>query len=470
MNTMKRLALAAALAAASLQAFAAPAQVRNIIFFLGDGMGPTAITAARIHLHKEEGALFFESFERTARIKTYANDAQTTDSAPSMGSYMTGYKINNEVISMSGDTVPKSPGKDTNGTAGAIDNCGEHNGKPVPTILEIAKAHGKSIGAITTTELTHATPAASLTHSCHRLAQFAIATQIAPGGAGYNAALLDGADVLMGGGRNHFTPYDAQANPAGRIDGRDLVAQMQDAGYGVAFDRAGMFKAHPGKKFLGLYAKKGHLEYEFDRTATPPRGEGATQPSLAEMTAKAIELLRGNPKGYFLMVEGGRIDHGLHDTNARRALDDVGAFDDAIRAALAKVRETDPELRHTLLVVTADHDHTMVFNGASKRGNPVLDIARGADGAPILDAGGHSYTTLAFGNGPNRPAERASLDSVTVLAPDYKQETNVRMSGETHGGGDVKLFAIGAGSAPFKGTMENTHVFDLMLRAYGLKR
>jgi alkaline phosphatase len=111
----------------------------------------------------------------------------------------------------------------------------------------------------------------------------------------------------------------------------------------------------------------------------------------------------------------------------------------------------------------------MVLNGYPKRGNPVLDIVRGyRDGEPTRDADGKTYTTLVFGNGPNRPDLRADVDSARALADDYHQETGVKWSSESHGGGDVKLYAAGAGSAPFRGTIENTQVFTLMKAAAGL--
>jgi alkaline phosphatase len=405
-----------------------------------------------------------DKLERTARIKTYSNDAQTTDSAPSMAAYMTGVKMNNEVISMTPETVATEPGKDANGNLG-VNNCAATNGKPVQTILELAKAKGKAVGAITTTELTHATPAATFSHICNRNAQYAIAAQLAPGGAGYNTALGDGVDVLMGGGRNHFTPFDATSNKAGRFDGRDLLAEMAAKGYTVAATRTDMANAPLNKKFIGLYSAKSHLQYELDRTTT---AEGATQPSLAEMTVKAMDILSQNQNGYFLMVEGGRIDHALHGTNAKRALVDTIAFDDAIKAALDKARATDPALANTLIVVTADHDHTLVINGYAKRGNPILDINRNyTDNQPGKDADGNTYTTLVFGNGPNRPNVRTSIDSATALGDNYLQETGVRLASETHGGGDVKLFATGAGAKPFKGTLDNTKVFSLLKSAFG---
>ena len=467
----KRTLITMPLAAAILAAMSAPAmaagEAKNVIFFLGDGMGPTTVTAARIFKYKEEGLLNFEKLERTARIKTFSNDAQTTDSAPSMSAYMTGVKMNNEVLSMSPDTKAVPPAKDANGNP-TVNNCIAANGKPVPSILELAKANGKAVGAITTTELTHATPAATYSHICHRDAQYAIAAQAVPNGIGFNTALADGVDVLMGGGRNHFTPFDATANPRGRADGRNLLTELANSGYSVAATKAEMAAAPPDKKFIGIYSSKSHLEYELDRVATPPLGEGAVQPSLSEMTTKAIDILSQNPNGYFLMVEGGRIDHALHATNAKRALVDTIAFDDAIQAAIDKVKKTDPTLANTLIVVTADHDHTMTFNGYGKRGNPILDINRAyRDGQPSKDADGNAYTTLVFGNGPNRPDVRANLDSTAVLTDSYLQESGVRLASETHGGGDVKLLATGAGAKPFKGTLDNTKVFSLVKSAFG---
>ncbi|SFV09500.1 alkaline phosphatase [Pseudoduganella namucuonensis] len=453
------------LASASLHA-AAAGEAKNVIFFLGDGMGPTIITAARIHQYKEEGLLKFERLDRVARVKTYSQDAQTTDSAPSMGSYMTGVKIQNEVISMSSDTKASAPKKDAHGN-NTVDTCAPANGKPAVTILELAKARGKAVGAVTTTEATHATPASTYAHSCHRDSGYAIAAQAVPGGAGYNAALGDGLDVLMGGGRHHFTPYDAQANPRGRADGRDLLAELAARGYLVATDKARMAEARPGRKFVGLYARQGHLAYENERAAAKAGSEAAGQPSLSEMTSKAIDLLSAKREGFFLMVEGGKIDHALHDSQAKNAVVDLVAFDDAIQTAIDRMQKLDPGLRETLIVVTADHDHTLAFNGNARRGNPILDIVRDAAGAPARDADGRSYTALNFGNGPNRPNERAELSSEKVLADGYHQETGVRLNGETHGGGDVKLYAVGAGARDFKGTMENTRVFDLMKAAFG---
>jgi len=269
----------------------------------------------------------------------------------------------------------------------------------------------------------------------------------------------------MGGARNHWTPFDATNNKKGRADGRNLLTELAGKGYTVAATRDQMMQVNGGK-MIGLFSTTSHLEYEIDRVAG--KGEGATQPSLADMTAKAIELLSKNGNGYFLMVEGGRIDHALHGTNAKRALEDTIAFDDAIKRALSLV-----DLSNTMIVVTADHDHTMTINGYSHRGNPILatatdyktkQTAKAADGLP--------YTTLVFGNGGGpRKAVRDDLTTVDTSAnKDYLQEVGVVLGtpgAETHGGGDVMLFATGAGSKPFKGTLDNTKVNGLLKQAFG---
>jgi alkaline phosphatase len=400
-----------------------------------------------------------------------------------MAAYMTGVKTNNEVISMTPNTVATPPGKDANGNLG-INNCATTNGTNVKTLLELAKAAGRGTGAITTTELTHATPAATFSHICNRNAQYAIAAQVVPNGAGYNSWLTNGddkgVDVLMGGGLNHFTPYSKTSNPTGRADGRDLTTELNVLGYTVATTKAQMAAAPNKNKFIGLYSKTSHLEYDLDRLAqnAAGTGNGVTQPSLSEMTTKAMDLLSTNPNGYFLMVEGGRIDHALHSTNAKRALQDTVAFDDAIKAAIDKARLTDPTLANTMIVVTADHDHTLVLNGYAQitgkttATNPgVLGLVRDyVGGALTLDKESKPYSIMGFGNGENRKATRTVLTEAETSGDNYHQEAVIEVGSgsETHGGTDVFLGAIGMGATNFHGSIDNTKVFTVIKAAAGL--
>ena len=467
MHQQIRIAAALAVVAASMSAPAlAAGEAKNVIFFLGDGMGPVTKTAARIYKYTESGSLAMDTMPYTARIKTFSLDAQTTDSAPSMAAYMTGVKERNDVLSMSGDTVAKAPSKDAaTGVSNAVTNCAATgNGTPVMTLTEYAIAQGKATGTVTTTRLTHATPAATYAHSCHRDAEYEIARQAVPGGAGANPKLGTGLDVMLGGISYYWRPYVAGTTPRGRPDGRDLVGELQTKGYSFVNDLSSLNAAPStaGSKLLGLFdfaLPQGHMSYNVDRDPTK-------EPSLSEMTSKAIDILSKNSKGYFLMVEGGRIDHALHGTNAKRALEDTVAFDDAIKMALAKV-----DLTNTLIVVTADHDHTMAFNGYGKRGSPILgNNINYQTGKPSLDADGAPYSTLVFGNGPNRKDTRVTVDTTVVEGLDYQQEAAIRTTngGESHGGGDVQLYAAGAAAKTFKGTMDNTKVFSLVKTAAGL--
>ena len=447
------------------------AEAKNIIFFLGDGMGPVTQTAARIYAGEKAGLevpethkLAMEQLAYAARIKTYSEDAQTTDSAPGMASYMTGSKSKNEVISMTPDTNPN----DANGTAYQVNGdstCPETgNGQAVETLLETLKAQNYATGIVSTTRITHATPATTYAHICNRNAENTIATQMVPNGAGYNTKLgTDGMDVILGGGRRHFLPSTESGGR--RTDARNLVTEMQTAGYtyvntGTALSAVNLATTN---KLLGLF-NASDLNYELDRVKS-----SIDEPSLAEMTSAAIEVLSRNENGYFLMVEGGRIDHALHGTNAKRALEDTLAFDAAIKAAVDTV-----DLSNTLIIVTADHDHVMAFNGYSKIGNPILGLMRDyVTGNTTKDKSGKPFTTLVFGNGGGaRDADRTELTEEQVMADDYLQEVGVKLGSpgsETHGGGDVRLTAGGASSNLFKGTLDNTDVYGLIKQAMGLE-
>lgn len=422
---------------------------KRIVFFLGDGMGLSVMTAARIYGVGEDGSLAMDDLPETGFVRTYSNDSMVTDSAAAMTAYMTGVKCNNDVLSMSADT----PYKGTTGSA-------------VTTFLELAEKAGFSTGVVTTTRVTHATPAATYAHISDRDKEEDIAKQLVPGGAGYNSALLDGLEVVFGGGQKQF---------ATRGDARNLVDELKAKGYAYASDKTS-FDAIPDTttKALGLFTSS-HMSYDLDR-------DPAKEPSLADMSLKAVRILKKNAKGFFLMVEGGRIDHALHETNARRALQDTIAFDAALKATLDELRKDDPTLANTLVVVTADHDHTMVLNGYAKRTGKTTDTNPGVlglvkdyvTGVPTKDSDGAPYAILGFGNGEHRVSgSRSSLSTLTdtdTFAKDYHQEAAIKMpaGGETHGGTDVFIGAIGMGADKFHGFMTNVDVFPILKSMAGL--
>ena len=200
------------------------------------------------------------------------------------------------------------------------------------------------------------------------------------------------------------------------------------------------------------------MKYDHDR----PKDK-AGEPSLAEMADKAIDILAKNPEGFVLLIEGGRIDHGSHASNAFRTLTDAVALNEAVKTVLRKVN-----LDETLIVVTGDHSHTLTIAGYAKRGNPILGISVGVDGEPILDANGKPYTTIGFANGPGgldlakTPEGRQEISMEQATAPDFIQQSLVPLESETHGGEDLGIYAIGPWAHLFQGTVEENYTFHVM--------
>jgi alkaline phosphatase len=223
------------------------------------------------------------------------------------------------------------------------------------------------------------------------------------------------------------------------------------------------------------------MRYEADRSL-----DTAGEPSLAEMTAKAIEILKKNKKGFYLMVEAGRIDHGHHAGNAYRALTDAVALSEAVKKALELTNDKD-----TLIIVTADHSHTFTIAGYPSRGNPILGKAA-IDGQLFRDKNGLPYTTLNYANGPgavldgvrheldeaseraidiadSAGARRPDLSNIDTTRKSYLQESLVPLSSETHAGEDVPIYATGPHAYLFHGVMEQNEVYHVMAEALGFK-
>ena len=458
-------------------------RARNVILFVGDGMGISTVTAARIldgQLRGESGEENLLSFERlpyTALSKTYSVNQQTSDSAPTMTAIITGAKTKDGVLSVDQNVVP-----------------GDHTsvkGNELMTILEIAEQAGLSTGVVSTATITHATPGACYAHSPERGWESDNDLSPAAKAAGFPdiARQLiefpygDGPEVVLGGGRGKFLPrtvadpeYTNQVGERG--DGRNLVdewvAKRPRSVY--AWNKSQFDSANPRQtdRLLGLF-ERSHMKYEADR-ANDMGGE----PSLSEMTSKAIDLLAKNRKGYFLMVEGGRIDHAHHNNNAYRALTDTIALANAVKAALAKV-----DLRETLVIVTADHSHTFTIAGYPTRGNDIFDKVRTNDerGNPasgyLKDAQGLPYTTLGYVNGrlqagasppgTGDPSKRRpDLSNINTADPNYRQEVAVPLDSETHGGEDVAIYAGGPCAHLFHGVQEQNVIFHVMAEALKL--
>lgn len=434
---------------------------KNIILFVADGNGVTSNTAIRIYKGQKEGGsgeeyrLSYEQFPNLALAKTYNTNAQTPDSAGTATAFLTGVKTRQGVISVN-SSVERG-------------DCQAAPKNSVTTILELAEQAGKSTGVVSTARVTHATPAAAYAHSADRKFEDdskLTAEQKADGCTDIAAQALDAnMEVVFGGGRRHFLPKsmtDGEGKSGKRTDGRDLtkewVNKYQDATYiwnQAGFDHLNTEKTGP---VLGLF-NSSHMEYEADRAK-----DKAGEPSLAEMTSKAIDVLDNNKKGYFLLVEGGRVDHAHHAGNAARALEDGSAFADAVATAMKK---TDTE--DTLIIVTADHSHTLSMQGYAKRGNPILGLSVGLDskGNPTdklnLGDDGKPYTTLSYINGPGAiEGPREDLSAVDTTDIDFIQQALIPMKSESHAGEDVAIYAQGPKAWLMNGSVEQNYIFNVM--------
>ncbi|XP_050395397.1 alkaline phosphatase, tissue-nonspecific isozyme [Patella vulgata] len=202
---------------------------------------------------------------------------------------------------------------------------------------------------------------------------------------------------------------------------------------------------------LGVFSTS-HMSYELDRD-----NSSTGQPSIAEMTRKAIQILKKDDDGFFLFVEGARIDHAHHETKAKKALHDTLAFDDAVKAAVEETSDED-----TLIIVTADHSHVFNIAGYPAIGNDILGLVDPMDPEDVpIDK--MPYTTLVYGNGPNYT--RNNLTGVDTKDKEYQQPAAVPAVEETHSAQDVAIFARGPMSHLFHGVHEQTYIAHVMAYA-----
>jgi alkaline phosphatase len=466
--------------AAALNIDKARGKAKNVILFIGDGMGVSTITAARIYagqkkgLNGEEYKLSFENLPFTGLEKTYNTNQQTPDSAGTMTAMMTGVKAKAGVINIESSV--------------ARADCAGSLTKKLVTALQLSEMAGLSTGVVSTARITHATPAATYAASPERNWEYDAELPAAAKTAGCKdiaSQLVDfkygnGIEVALGGGRRNFIPKtlndpEYTSSTGRRTDGRNLTSEWTTKYSNSAYVwNESQFKAIDATKtdhLLGLF-EPSHMQYELDRSS-----DTGGEPSLAEMTGKSIEILKKNTKGYFLMVEAGRIDHAHHAGNAIRALEDTRALSDAVVEAMQR---TDP--KDTLILVTADHSHVFTIAGYPTRGNPILGKVRNNDalGNPAAtlstDANGLTYTTLGYTNGRGfavnsqgdarygSPIDTGRKDLLGVDTEDkgYHQEALIPLSAETHAGEDVAVYASGPAASLVQGTSEQNSLFHVI--------
>ncbi len=442
-------------------------KAKNVIILISDGNGVGTNYASRIFAGQQDGGFGdeyiqpHEGFPNLALAKTYNVNAQTPDSAGTGTAMMTGVKTKAGVLGVN-ENVKRG-------------ECATITGNTVASFNEIMSDLGKATGIVSTARLTHATPAAAYSKSVDRNFEATLpegCTEQKDIAAQLIDAMETGViDVALGGGRRNFIGADIEGEEgkAGRrAEGENLIAAATEMGAYYAWDQA-TFDAAPkdGTPLLGLF-ESSHMKYEADRD---------NEPSLAEMTGAAIEALKvkSGDNGFFLQVEAGRVDHANHDGNLARVVRDQKAMADAVAMADAMTDDAD-----TLIIVTADHEHAIAFNGYCGRGSDILGLCMGIDGAGVVNTGepeladdGQPYTVAGYLNGAgsilredmNWAGVRPALTQDEATDLDYTQQALVPKSSETHSGEDVAIYAKGPWAHLVDGTLEQNVIFHVMHHA-----
>ncbi|CCG19867.1 alkaline phosphatase ec=3.1.3.1 [Taylorella asinigenitalis 14/45] len=459
-------------------------KAKNVILFVGDGMSLQAKQAARIlskgiYEGRYNNLLAMESLPDAAIVSTSGYDSIVTDSANSASAYNTGHK-----------SVVNAMGVYENRTPDTLDD------PKVETISEIIKrTRGMSVGIVTTSSVTDATPAAVTAHTRRRGDQDYIAHDF--------IADHHRPDVILGGGIRYFVPK-AQAGSK-RKDETDVIKEFEAKGYTFAGNRAEMNAASNDKPLLGLFASN-HMDVYIDREHIPNKEVTKgfdDQPNLVEMTKKAIDIVSKNPNGFYLMVEGASVDKQLHTMDWQRAIYDAIELDKAVEFAKNWSKENGDD---TLIVVIADHGHGISITGTyteadGRKGREAVRTYAESKFPGFVDADGDGFPedpnpeiTLAiqyanfpdhyenyrFQTKPTPPALAAkdadgkqSIKANPARAPEGARliEGNLPSDKETqevHSADDIIVMAGGPGSDYFRGHIENTEIFFGIMRALGI--
>ncbi|XP_055914599.1 alkaline phosphatase-like [Eupeodes corollae] len=439
-------------------------KAKNVIFFLGDGMSIETITTGRLLKGQLEGKLgersklSFENFPVVGLSKTYCIDKQVADSACTATAYLGGIKANFWTIGVNGNATR--------------DDCasGRDPRNHVESIASWAQKANKSTGLVTTTTVTHASPAGVYAHVVNRDFESDNMVKISgadPSNCSDIAQQLVHDDVgkklnvILGGGTKRFLPngtLDFYGNSGERLDKRNLLNEWRHSKKGVAntvFNVQQLVGLDYSKTdyLMGLFAPE-HMEFKTD-------ADIVKQPSLEVMTESAIKILQKNENGFFLFVEGGLIDKAHHLNLAHKALVETIEFSKAVQKALDMTNSEE-----TLIVVTSDHSHTMSMSGYADIGTNILGLS-----TDLSDVDNLPYTTLSYANGPsyykhfNWTGERLDLTSAKVLEKNFEYVSTFPSKIETHGGGDVAIFASGPWAHLFTGVVEQNILPHMMAYA-----
>jgi alkaline phosphatase len=426
------------------------AQAKNIILMIGDGMGPAHIQITWLYATRQLGKnlVMTEVMDngRTAYMVNDTADSTVTESAAAATQMATGVKVLAKSVGIGPD------------------------GKILKTILEMANEKGKATGLVTTSRITDATPAAFVAHVEHRSDEIRIANQL----------VKSNVNILFGGGKDFFIPESEKGK---RKDEKNLLNEAKQNRY-VVVETAEEMKKAQGEKILGLF-NPGNMTFEIDR-------KGSTEPSLAEMTAKAFEVLSKKEQGFFLMVEGGRIDHAAHHYDIGSVIFDTLAFDEAVKIAY-DFQKANPD---TLLIITADHETgglvVLPYTPTSKEYEGInLEAISKIKGS-------YSRRNRELGNNPSPEKIKEVMkkyydidlteDQVRVIQENPLKKLDPRhfsqygnagiayvlrlyhrigWATDSHSATPLFLWGIGPGSEKIKGWRHNTELFKIMKEAYG---
>ncbi|MTI85712.1 MAG: alkaline phosphatase [Firmicutes bacterium] len=421
----------------------------NVILMVPDGTGIAHTTLAR--WYKGDPLALDEI--AAGLVKTYSAESAVTDSAPAATAFATGFKSNDEYVSV-------LPDKTT--TPGVKPAAADQQFKPVASVLEGAKMLGKATGLIATKMIEDATPAAFSAHTPDRRDSDSVAEQ----------QVYQQIDVVLGGGLDYLLPENAGGK---RKDGQNMVHVLENFGYDVVKTSEEM-KNSSAAKLWGAFTPK-HMSYDIDRIPTE-------EPSLAEMTDKAIDVLSQDPEGFFLLVEGSQIDMASHANDPVGVISETLAFDKAVNIALEFAKQN-PD---TLLIVAADHGNggLSIGNRNTDSNYDKLDISsylQPLKMAKLTGAGLESKLNTGKTNVKEVLREYYGINDLTeeeiaaiknapsgdlneVVGPMISKRANLGWTTSGHTGEDTVLYAFGPESPA--GVLDNTEIARTITQALGL--
>lgn len=416
---------------------------KNVILLIGDGMGQNQVSAASYYEGDEFGAgdLALDQFTDVGFARTFSHDNTVTDSAAAATAFSSTHKTDNGVLG-------KAPEKQ--------EHSDDEEHFDVETVLEFAEWNEMATGLVSTARITHATPAAFASHIGSRDEENQIAEQM---------LLEHDIEVMLGGGKRHFLPKETGGK---REDKKNLLQSAEEKGYEIVTNKSEMNKTE-GDKLLGLFSNS-HMTYELDRDMTE-------EPSLDEMTEKALGVLQDDKNGFFLMVEGGRIDHAGHANYPATNIHETLAFDKAVEIALQFAKEDGD----TLVIVSADHETGGMSMGLDGQYGFNKDVIRNVKRTPEYIS---SQLDSQLSNVETIMAEYTGIDDLTKdekelittnedaaagIAEIISNRSLIGWTTTGHTAVHVPVYSYGPMSEKLVGTIDNTKIAEVISKTTGNK-